>query len=249
MPKAQSLNEKLNQPLPKEAIKQREGGRGMMLDYLEGWWVKQNANIIFGVDGWQYDPVWDQMKHIPLPDYTDKQGKLKKTGIYTCPVNLTVLIGSKEVKKGDIGTVQYYGEDSKEMAIKGCVTDGLKRCFSAFGEQFGLLLYDKGDTTPPTTRIKGQKPFLSQTQIMEKFGMDISQKTPKCQLCGSMMRLVQRKDGSGLFWGCPKWREGCKFSCNVDDVELDGNIIKKQAGKPKQEVKVEKEEKVEDIPF
>ena len=199
MPKEESLDKKLNQPLPKEAIKQREGGRGMMLDYLEGWWVKQNANKIFGVDNWNYLPIWEEMKHIVLPDYKDRQGKIKKTGLYTIPGKVTVIINDKKVTKSDIGVVQYYGEEGKEMAIKGCVTDSLKRCFSAFGEQFGLLLYDKGDTTPPTTRIKGQKPFLSQIQLMEKFGMDTSQKAPKCQLCGAVMRLVPRKDGTALF--------------------------------------------------
>ena len=238
--KATNYEKKLNEPLPKEAIKQREGGRGMLLDYLEGWWAIQNANRIFGIDNWSYEPFWVEMKHIPLPDTS----KGKKTGLYTVPVMLKVKIDGKEIIRSDIGSTQYYGEDGKEMAIKGCVTDALKRCLRTFGEQFGLLLYDKGDTTPPTTRIQGQKPFLSQEQLMDKFGMDKNQVSPKCPACSAIMNLVPRKDGSGLFWSCPNWiTKGCK-GFNVDDIDISGNIIdKKPVTKPEDNVKAE------DIPF
>lgn len=239
--KKQSIEKKLSQPLPKKAIKQREGGRGMMLDYLEGWWAIQNANRIFGIDKWSYEPVWAEMKHIPLPDTQ----KGKKTGLYTIPVVLKVDFGGEwSIVRSDIGSTQYYGEEGKEMAIKGCVTDALKRCLRTFGEQFGLLLYDKGDITPPTTRFKGQKPLLSQVQLMEKFGMDTKQVAPKCPACGSTMTLVPRKDGSNLFWSCPNWRsKGCK-GLNVDDVDIGGSITEKKEVKPAKD-----EVKAEEIPF
>ena len=242
--KKETTEKKLNKPLPKEAVKQREGGRGMMLDYLEGWWAIQNANKIFGIDKWSYEPVWEQMKHIPLPDTT----KGKKTGLYTIPVILKVNINGEEVFRGDIGSTQYYGEEGKEMAIKGCITDALKRCLRTFGEQFGLLLYDKADITPPTTRVQGQKPLQSQEQLMEKFGMNVGQVAPKCSACGTMMTLVPRKDGSSLFWSCPNWRtQGCK-GLNVDDVEINGDIIEKKETKPV-EKKSEDKIDVNDIPF
>jgi len=236
-----TIREKLNQSLPKNAIKQREGGRGMMLDYLEGWWAIQNANKIFGVDNWSYEPVFEHMKHIVLPD--TKKGK--KTGLYVIPVVLKVNLNGKEIVRSDIGSTQYYGEEGKEMAIKGCVTDALKRCLRTFGEQFGLLLYDKGDTTPPTTKIKGQKPILSQTQLMERFGMNIKQVAPKCSACEATMTLVPRKDGSSLFWSCPNWRtKKCK-GLNIDDVDINGNIAGEEEAKSAEKDEV----KVEDIPF
>jgi len=244
--KKQSVKGMLNKPLPKNAIKQREGGGGMMLDYLEGWWAIQNANRIFGIGNWSYEPVFEQMKHIILPD--TKKGK--KTGLYIIPVVLKVYIDGEEIVRSDIGTTQYYGEESKEMAIKGCVTDALKRCLRTFGEQFGLLLYDKGDTTSPTTKIQGKKPYQSQTQLMEKFGMDIKQVSPKCPSCGATMTLVSRKDGSGLFWSCPNWRtKGCK-GLNVDDVDINGDVTGKKIAKPvKKEDNVNDDVKVEDLPF
>ena len=237
--KVDAIEKKLNKPLPKEAIKQREGGRGMMLDYLEGWWAIKNANKLFGVDNWSYEPVWENMKHIVLPD----TNKGKKTGLYTVPVVLKVKIEDAVVVRSDIGSTQYYGEEGKEMAIKGCVTDALKRCLRTFGAQFGLELYDKGDVTPPTTRVQGQKPFQSQVQLMEKFGMDTKQVAPKCPACKATMLLVPRKDGSSLFWSCPNWRaKGCK-GLNVDDVDIDGNITEKKAEKPKEDGTTE------EIPF
>jgi len=243
--KKETIEQKLNKPLPKVAIKQREGGRGMMLDYLEGWWVKQNANTIFGLGNWSYEPIFEKMEHITLPDYRDRQGKVKKTGLYTIPMKLTVKIDDKEVVKSDIGVVQYYGEDGQEMAIKGCVTDALKRCFSAFGEQFGLLLYDKGDDIQPRTGKTNtvSRGYPTQQELLKKFKMDVAQVSPKCPNCKATMKLIQRKDGSGIFWSCANWRsKGCK-GYNVDDVQLDGKITMKRKApdtKPKKE---------DDIPF
>lgn len=220
-----TILEELNKPLPDGVVKQREGSRGMMLDYLEGWWVKQNANRIFGINNWSYEPIWEEMKHIPLPNYKDKKNKQQKTGLYTIPVLLSVTIGDAlPVMRGDIGVTQYYGELSKEMALKGCVTDGLKRCFAAFGEQFGLLLYGKGGTTAPPTKSTGKKVLSTQAELMETFGIDAKQVPPTCPKCVIDLTLVPRKDGTGVFWGCPNWRDGCKTIFNVEDVALDGTV-------------------------
>lgn len=247
--KKETLEQLLSKPLPKNAIKQREGGRGIMLDYLEGWWVKQNANRIFGLGNWNFEPVWEYMKHIPLPDYKNRKGEMKKTGLYTIPAELTVTIGDKKVVKGNIGSTQYYGEESKEMAIKGCVTDALKRCFAAFGEQFGLLLYDKGDTVQPktggTTTSRG---WPTQEELMKKYGMDTKQVAPKCPNCGNTMKIIERKDKSGIFWSCSNWRtKNCK-GYNIDEVDIDGTITMKQS-KPPAKIKNEEKVDVEDIPF
>ena len=42
------------------------------------------------------------------------------------------------------------------------------------------------------------------------------------------MNLVQRKDGSGIFWSCANWRtKGCK-GYNVDEVDIDGTFRNKE---------------------
>lgn len=69
---------------------------------------------------------------------------------------------------------------------------------------------------------------LTQQDLMKKFGMDISQIAPKCPNCGTTMNLVQRKDGTGIFWSCINWRtKGCK-GYNVDEVDIDGSITMKK---------------------
>jgi len=250
-PKKETVGGKLNKPLPKKAIKQREGGRGKMLDYLEGWWVKQNANRIFGINNWSYEPLWESMKHIELPEYKNRKGELKKTGLYTVFVKLIVTVGEKEIVKSDIGSTQYYGEESKEMAIKGCVTDALKRCFASFGEQFGLLLYDKGHSNQKQQKVIHSsqiKSGSSQEELMTKYGMNTAQVTPKCPSCGAVMKIVERKDKTGIFWSCQNWRtKGCK-GYSIDEVDLDGTITMKGA-KPKPAPKKQEEVDGEDVPF
>jgi hypothetical protein len=240
MAQKETLEQKLSKPLPKNAIKQREGGRGIMLDYLEGWWVKQNANKIFGIGNWSFEPYWEQMEHITLPDH-----KGKKTGFYTIPSKLTVTIGTEKVVKSDIGITQYYGEDGKEMAIKGCVTDSLKRCFASFGEQFGLLLYDKGDEIQPRTGNAAiARGYPTQEELMKKYKMDPKQVAPKCPNCGNVMKIIERKDKTGIFWSCANWRtKGCQ-GYNIDDIEIDGAIPMKKKVKV-----VAKVEPKDDIPF
>jgi hypothetical protein len=89
--------------------------------------------------------------------------------------------------------------------------------------------------------------YPTQQELMQKFGMDPSQVAPKCPNCGATMSLVQRKDGSGIFWSCANWRtKGCK-GYNVDEVDIDGTITMKQ---PKQQAKSKQnQQSVDDIPF
>ena len=61
--KTEIIENALKEPLQKKDIKQREGGRGMMLDYLEGWWVKQNANRIFGINNWRNYIIFSSPRH------------------------------------------------------------------------------------------------------------------------------------------------------------------------------------------
>jgi len=73
---------------------------------------------------------------------------------------------------------------------------------------------------------------FSQEDLMSKYGMDASQVPPKCPSCSATMKIVERKDKTGIFWSCPNWRtKGCK-GYNIDEVDLDGTItMKKKAPK------------------
>ncbi len=225
--KKETIEDKLNKSLSKKDIKQRQGGGGKMLDYLEGWWVKQNANRIFGIGNWSYEALWETMKHVELP----KNRKGKDSGLYTIFVKLTVKIDGKDIVRTDIGSTQYHGADNKEMAIKGSVTDALKRCFASFGEQFGLLLYDKDSPAQKQNVVAPSQAYNppNQKELMAKYAMDATQVVPKCPTCGEAMRIVERKDKSGIFWSCKNWRtKGCK-GYSIDEVDLDGTVTVKGA--------------------
>jgi hypothetical protein len=90
--------------------------------------------------------------------------------------------------------------------------------------------------------------YPTQQELMAKYGMDPTQVAPKCPNCGATMSLLQRKDGSGIFWSCPNWRSNkdCK-GYNVDDVDINGTISMRS---PKQQSKAKQnQETTEDIPF
>lgn len=91
---------------------------------------------------------------------------------------------------------------------------------------------DTMDNTQTNTR-NVQTPQDGQKALMEQFGMNPDQKSPVCTNCGAKMSLVPRKDGSNLFWSCPNWRsKGCKYTLNVDDVDMDGNVISTKKARP-----------------
>ena len=110
-------------------------------DYLEGWFVMQEANRIFGFDGWSY-----QIAECNCVAQQPRQiGKEKRDGhgvTYTAKVTVTI----NGIVREDFGAGHGYDVDlglAHESAIKEAVTDALKRALRSFGNVFGLALYDK----------------------------------------------------------------------------------------------------------
>lgn len=110
-------------------------------DYLEGWFVIQEANRIFGFGGWSYtilDCRCVSERDRPI-------GKDAKPGFgVTYTATVRVMVG--EVSRDDVGAGHGYDVDcglAHESAIKEAVTDALKRSLRSFGNPFGLALYDK----------------------------------------------------------------------------------------------------------
>lgn len=134
----QETVDKLNQPIANERIHVRSQGP-ISVRYLEGYDIIDTANIIFGYDGWQDDTesvVLETMLGIPLVKAKVKVGIRNDEGEWIWRSD----IGVCSVSGGKGGN---YNPAAIEMAIKGAVTDGLKRCFRTFGSQFGNSLYDK----------------------------------------------------------------------------------------------------------
>ena len=141
--------EQLNQPIDPKVVAFRQQG-SMLLAYLESWYVINEANRIFGFDGWQSETV--QLDCVQSDDFCVT---------YIAKVRVTI----NDVIREGVGAGHGKGKsvnlgDKHESAVKEAESDARKRAFMQFGSQFGLSLYDrtkawknpKKDRTPVTTQ-------------------------------------------------------------------------------------------------
>ena len=134
-----SVTQKLDQPLDSSLVSQRKGRGGRTFDYLEGHVVIAQANAIFGFGGWGYDLVSDvTLRRIETVD--TQTGEVTVSQAYSAPVRVTV---AGALPRTDIGVhpVTEDNLDGHDTAMKGAVTDGMKRAFRSFGVQFGNAFY------------------------------------------------------------------------------------------------------------
>ena len=151
----------LAQPLDPALICQRKGRAGMVYHYLEGHAVIDQANRIFGFGGWGYDLVADvTLRRIESVD--SRTGEVRASLGYSAPVRVTVA-GAQS--RTDIGfhAVTEDTQDGHDTAIKGAVTDGMKRALRSFGVQFGNGLY--GDQAQPANSVAQQARDSRQAQV------------------------------------------------------------------------------------
>ena len=150
----------LGQPLDPALVSQRKGRAGRTYDYLEGHVAIDQANRIFGFGGWGYELAGDATLR-EIENVDTKTGEVKRTQFYSAPVRVTV---AGALTRTDIGfnAVAEDNADGHETAIKGAVTDGMKRAFRSFGVQFGNGFYgDQPEEDPKAqqtaARADGQK--------------------------------------------------------------------------------------------
>ena len=125
----------LGQPLDPALVSQRKGRGGRVFDYLEGHVVIDQANRVFGYGGWGMELVGDvTLRQIETVD--TQTGEVKVTSAYSAPVRVTV---AGALPRTDIGfhAVAEDNAEGHDTAIKGSVTDGMKRALRSFGVQFG----------------------------------------------------------------------------------------------------------------
>ena len=134
-----AVTQALGQPLDSQLVSQRKGRGGKSFDYLEGHIVIAQANRIFGYGGWGYELVGDVTLR-RIETVNPQTGEVKVEQGYSAPVQVSV---AGALPRTDIG-VHPVAEDTfdgHDTAIKGAVTDGLKRAFRSFGVQFGNGFY------------------------------------------------------------------------------------------------------------
>jgi DNA recombination protein Rad52 len=138
---------KLESKLSRDVIKQREGGGGTSLSYLEGWYVQDQANKIFGHGGWSQRVI--QINQVMQRQYINKYNKPMVQYAYMAVVEIAVhdeqgnTIVRQDSGTGDGQASEAMPYQAIELAIKEAVTDATKRAFKSLGNQFGLALYDK----------------------------------------------------------------------------------------------------------
>ena len=139
-----AVTQALSQPIDPALASQRKGRGGRVFDYLEGHVVIDQANAIFGYGGWGYELVGDvTLRRIETVDA--QTGEITVSQGYSAPVRVTVAGALPRTDTG-VHPVTEDTFDGHDTAIKGAVTDGMKRAFRSFGCQFGNGFY--GDQQP-----------------------------------------------------------------------------------------------------
>lgn len=130
----------LSAKLDPKAVKTREQS-GRKLSYIEGWKAIEEANDIFGFDGWHRETV-DIRCVAEKPRKIGSAGKEGWGVSYVARVKVTV---GSIIREG-VGAGHGIDVDlglAHESAIKEAETDAMKRALMTFGNPFGLALYDK----------------------------------------------------------------------------------------------------------
>jgi DNA repair and recombination protein RAD52 len=145
----------LDKPIDSKKVAHRQGGGGTQLSYIEGHEAIDAANRLFGYGSWGFEVVG-----VPARDhYTDTNGEIKAMW-YSAKIRLHVRgcepieeMGLVEVQLPKPGRESSFGQQV-DVAMKGSITDALKRALRCYGDQFGNSLYDRAlqDGQPGTEK-------------------------------------------------------------------------------------------------
>ncbi len=164
----------LSAPLNRAHLSSREQGRGSV-SYLKSWVVLNEANRIFGFDGWQRQTL--SCHCVSQAERLIGENKRPGWGVtYIARVRITVAAGAQGSLIRE-GTGAGHGIDTDlglahESAIKEAETDATKRALVTFGNPFGLALYDKSQRqVSGAAPEQGQsEPRAGQTRAMQARG-------------------------------------------------------------------------------
>jgi hypothetical protein len=139
----------IERPLDKKQIKQRDGGFGKKLDYIEGSTVTRLLNEAFGY-AWDFYVV--EKKIIQSEPKKKKDGQVEAQPPYVEVLGRLVIPGL--CTKEQYGTkILLGGASEQEGAAKSAATDALKKCATLVG--IGLELYETEDDAPASNRGGG----------------------------------------------------------------------------------------------
>ena len=121
---------------------------GRSLSYLEGWVAIQEANRIFGFDGWERETI--ELRCVSETRRPLGRGQKPGWGV-TYIARVRIRLGCQAMGAARLvreGSGAGHGIDgdlglAHESALKEAETDAMKRALMTFGNPFGLALYDK----------------------------------------------------------------------------------------------------------
>jgi recombination DNA repair RAD52 pathway protein len=154
--------------LDRSKVKPRKGANGRTVSYVEGWYVVDMANEVFGFGNWDAETVEMKREHEPVqipPSEEHPKGGIVVT--YSARVRVTVYSqdGSRKVVRERSGGHRGFGPtvgQAVEDCIKAAETDATKRAFVTFGNVFGLALYDKEQRNVGTPEVAGHRRHIEQ---------------------------------------------------------------------------------------
>ena len=118
--------------------------------YLEGWYVAEQANKIFGCGEGSRELI--RLECVSTSERSNAEGELtgKWDVTYIATMRVTVGVDLSRVSHTGTGASSALNGplgEGHENAAKGAETDALKRALAfGFGNQFGLALYGNGQT-------------------------------------------------------------------------------------------------------
>ena len=161
---------------------------GVVLHYLEGHYVINQANRIFGFDGWDRETVYCNC-------IASRQVQGRVQASYVTRVRITVRAGSTHVCREGLGAGEATAEtagQAHERAAKAAETDATKRALATFGAPFGLTLYGSKPGKRPAVRkvdtVEQQRKHQGGGQSIDKSQLHVSE--PKRQRNRDHLKFV-----------------------------------------------------------
>jgi len=158
----------LSAKLDASAVKTRSQS-GRSLSYVEAWHVIDEANRIFGFDGWTRETVSMIETNRDLVQLTGDRGPYQQWRVgYLAKVRVEA---GGVVREGSgfgsgMSKPEALGE-AIESAAKEAESDAMKRALMTFGNPFGLALYDKTQENVDREPPKPPKPVPPQSSPAE----------------------------------------------------------------------------------
>jgi len=142
-------------------LSERPGAGNSRYTYIESWKAIENANLIFGFNGWSCSVVDVHM------DFLEQDPKNFKVGV-SAVVRVTLKDGTFHEDVGFGSAENPRKGTAIENAKKEAITDARKRALRMFGNALGNCIYDKQYLKRVKTMKTDEKGFVLEDEPQSK---------------------------------------------------------------------------------